>query len=215
MRIFLISLLLLTLSACETVQKAQYSALEKVGVHKRDILVDRIEATSETQEETKEQFQSAYEELASLIKIDDQGLEKKYKKMAKAVEASEDKAEELDKRIKSVDEVARALFAEWKQELSEYQSASLRRTSQQNLDSTQQRYAAIYKKMQVSQQRVEPVLKVLQDNTLYLKHNLNARAVNSLSSEVLVVEDKVALLIRQMEASINESNSFIEAMRNK
>jgi len=68
--------------------------------------------------------------------------------------------------------------------------------------------------MQVSQQRVEPVLKVLQDNTLYLKHNLNARAVNSLSSEVLVVEDKVAQLIKQMEASINESNSFIQAMRN-
>lgn len=215
MKIVYISLLALTLSACGTVDKARYSALEKVGVHKRDILVDRIEATSKTQEQTKEQFQSAYEELASLVKVDDRGLEKKYKKMAKAVEASEEKAEELDSRIKSVDSVAKALFAEWQQELSEYQSASLRRVSAQNLENTKQRYAAIYKKMQVSQQRVAPVLKVLQDNTLYLKHNLNARAVSSLSSEVLVVEDKVAQLILQMEASINESKSFIDSMRNK
>ncbi len=215
MKIISIVLLAITLSACGTVQKAKYSALEKAGIHKRDILVDRIEATSETQQETKEQFQSAYEELAGLIKVDDQGLEKKYKKMAKAVVNSEEKAKELNNRIKSVDEVAKALFAEWKAELSEYQSDSLRRVSQQNLDNTQQRYSAIYKKMQISQQRVEPVLRVLQDNTLYLKHNLNARAVSSISNEVLVVEDKVAQLIQQMETSINESNSFIQSMRNK
>jgi len=207
--------LALLLSACGTVQKAQYSALEKVGIHKRDILVDRIEKTSKTQQETKAQFQSAYEELASMINVDDDGLEKKYKRMAKAVNASEAQARELESRIKSVNEVATALFKEWQEELNEYQSANLRRTSEANLNSTKQRYAVIYKKMQTSQQRVEPVLKVLQDNTLYLKHNLNARAVNSLSSEVLNVEDKVAVLIEQMEASINESQNFINAMQNK
>jgi len=215
MKISFLLIITLLLSACGTVQKAQYSALEKVGIHKRDILVDRIEKTSETQEETKEQFQSAYEELASLVNIDDGGLEKKYKRMAKAVEASEDKAEELNDRIESVDEVANALFTEWQEELNEYQSASLRRTSQENLSNTKKRYATIYQKMQASQQRIDPVLKVLQDNTLYLKHNLNARAVNSLSSEVIIIEDKVARLIEQMEASINESKRFINAMQNK
>lgn len=205
--------LLLTLSACGTVQKAQYSALEKVGIHKRDILVDRIEATSETQEETKEQFQSAYDELASLVKIEDGGLEKKYKKMAKAVEKSEDKALELANRINAVDEVAKALFAEWKAELNDYQSASLRQASAKNLNTTEQRYAKLYKKMQASQKRVEPVLKVLQDNTLYLKHNLNARAINGLSNEVRLIEGKVAELIKQMEVSINESNKFVKSMR--
>lgn len=215
MKIAFIICLALVLSACGTVQKAQYSALEKVGIHKRDILVDRIEKTSETQQETKEQFQSAYEELASLVNVDDGGLEKKYKRMAKAVSASESQAKELESRIKSVNEVATALFKEWQEELNEYQSANLRRASEENLNSTKQRYSVIYKKMQSSQARVEPVLKVLQDNTLYLKHNLNARAVSSLSSEVLNIEDKVTLLIQQMEASINESQRFINAMQNK
>jgi hypothetical protein len=213
MKIVVTICLALTLSACGTVKKVQYSALEKAGIHKRDILVDRIEKTSETQEETKKQFQSAYEELASLVNIEGGSLEKKYKRMAKAVNASEEQAQELDDRIKSVNEVAGALFKEWQQELKEYQSASLRRTSEANLNSTKKRYAVIYSKMQASQQRVEPVLKVLQDNTLYLKHNLNARAVNSLSNEVLVIEDKVAILIQQMEASINESKNFIDAMK--
>ncbi|GAA6139244.1 DUF2959 domain-containing protein [Arenicella sp. 4NH20-0111] len=207
--------LAITLSACGVAQKAQYSALEKVGVHKRDILVDRIEKTTETQEETKEQFKSAYEELAELIKVDDKGLEKKYKKMAKAVEKSEEKAEELEQRIQSVDSVANALFDEWQEELSQYQSTSLRKTSEANLLTTKKRYAKIHRTMTESHAKVEPVLKVLQDNTLYLKHNLNARAVTSLSNEVIVIEDKVKNLIQQMEASINESKTFVSAMQNK
>ncbi|NNC99034.1 MAG: DUF2959 domain-containing protein [Gammaproteobacteria bacterium] len=214
MKPVLLILIVVTLSACGTVQKAQYSAMEKVGIHKRDILVDRIEETSDTQQEVKQRFQSAYEQLASLVEVDDQGLEKKYQKMARAVSASEDSARELDDRIASVDEVAKDLFAEWRQELNQYQSKSLRRTSEQNLKTTENRYAAIYRKMQIAQQRVDPVLKILQDNTLFLKHNLNARAVSSLSNEVLVIEGKVASLINQMQASIDESRNFIQTMQN-
>lgn len=213
MKAFCLVVLTLALSACGTVEKVQYSAYEKVGVHKRDILVDRIEKTTATQEQTKEQFKSAYEELASLITVDDRGLEKKYKKMARAVEASEEKSTELQKRIAAVDSVAQALFKEWQQELDQYQSENLKRTSAKNLKTTQQRYAVIHQKMQESRARVVPVLQVLQDNTLYLKHNLNARAVSSLSGEVVVIEDQVRDLITQMEASINESKSFIDSMQ--
>ena len=67
--------------------------------------------------------------------------------------------------------------------------------------------------MQSSYNNVLPVLKILQDNTLYLKHNLNARAVNSLSSEVLSVEKKVTDLIKKMEISIDESKRFINEMQ--
>jgi len=206
-------LILLSLSACTTVQKVQYSALEKVGIHKRDILIDRIEETSQAQEQTKAQFKSAYDELAGLVDVKDAGLESKYKRMAKSVEASEKSAKALDDRISSVAEVAKALFTEWEGELAQYQNESLRNTSKKNLQATRQRYSKIYNKMRESQQRVTPVLQILQDNTLYLRHNLNARAISSISNEVLVVEDKVALLISQMEASISESDKFIKSMR--
>jgi len=214
MKIFQILLVSCVLAGCSVAQKAQYSALEKFGVHKRDILVDRIEKTTETQEETKEQFQSAYEELASLVDVDDLGLEKRYQRMASAVDKSEATANELTARINSVDKVAKDLFAEWEEELNQYQSTSLRSASQNNLNATKARYQKIYQKMQESSAKVEPVLQVLQDNTLYLKHNLNARAVSGLSNEVLVIEDKVRALIAQMELSINESKSFIGSMQN-
>jgi len=212
MKLLAIIALTLSLSACGVAQKAQYSALEKFGIHKRDVLVDRIEKTTESQEATKQQFQSAYEELASLVTVDDKGLEKKYKRMAASVDKSESRAAELKSRIESVDQVANDLFAEWQEELSQYKSANLKAASQKNLSTTKQRYAAIYQKMRESSAKVDPVLQVLQDNTLYLKHNLNARSVSGLSSEVEVIEDQVRSLIAQMEASINESKTFINSL---
>ena len=215
MKVFLLGLLVLSVSACGTAQKVQYSALEKVGVHKRDILVDRIEKTSEVQEQTKKEFKSAYQELTSLVKTDDRGLEDNYKKLAKAVEKSESRANDLKKRIASVDEVAKALFIEWNQELDQYQSPKLRAISEKNMRTTEKKYATIYQQMNASYARVQPVLEVLQDNTLYLKHNLNARAISGISNEVLSVEGKVAALIQQMEMSISESKKFIDSMGNK
>lgn len=213
MKLFLSFFIIMSLSACGTAQKVKYSTLEKVGIHKRDILVDRIKDTNETQQDAKEEFKSAYDELADLIDTNDRGLEKKYARMADAVSDSEDKANELDQRIKSVNAVATDLFNEWEEELAQYQSASLRRVSEQNLNTTKARYQQLYQSMLISQQRIIPVLEVLQDNTLYLKHNLNARAISNISSEVISVEDKVDSLIRQMEESIAESKRFIEDMQ--
>lgn len=213
MKLLLSFFIIISLSACGTAQKVKYSTLEKVGIHKRDILVDRIKETNETQEETKEQFQTAYQELAGLVDVNDQGLERQYNSMAKAVGASEEKADELDSRIKSVNQVATALFKEWQEELDLYQSASLKRVSEQNMNKTKARYNGLYQTMLASQQQITPILEVLQDNTLYLKHNLNARAISSISGEVISVQAKVASLIKQMEDSIAESSRFIEDMQ--
>ena len=214
MKNLLIRILLLSLTACGTTQNIKYSVLEKAGIHKRDILVDRIEKTSEVQEEAKEDFQSAYERLSELVGVDDAGLESQYKKLQNAVDVSENRSNELQSRIASVDSVAKDLFAEWRKELGQYTSANLRRQSENNLKMTEQRYAIIYRQMQNSYARVQPVLQVLQDNTLYLKHNLNARAISGITNEVLSVEDKVAQLIVQMENSIRESKQFIDSMGN-
>ncbi len=46
------------LSSCSSVY---YDVAEKFGVHKRDILVDRVEEAMEAQEDAKEQFTTALE----------------------------------------------------------------------------------------------------------------------------------------------------------
>lgn len=54
-----------------------------------------------------------------------------------------------------------------------------------------------------------PVLNTLRDNTLYLKHNLNAAAIGSLQGEFSNLQRDIQRAITDMEAAIAESERFI------
>ncbi|MGF1545967.1 MAG: DUF2959 family protein [Thiotrichales bacterium] len=205
----LLVLAALQFAGCATVQ---YAALEKVGVHKRDILIDRIKEARNSQAETKDQVVTAYEQFRTLVAVDDRGLEKQYKTLVAEVTRSEDKAATLDKRITAVESVARDLFIEWEAELAQYTNPALKDQSRRNLQTTQTRYEQMRQRMRSAQARIAPVLHVLQDQTLYLKHNLNARAVASLQGEVRAVESKVSVLITEMEAAVLEAERFVQGM---
>ncbi len=60
---------------------------------------------------------------------------------------------------------------------------------------------------------MQPVLSVLKDNVLYLKHNLNARAISFLKSELRNIETNVGRFIKQMNGSIDQANRFIKDMQ--
>ena len=47
---------------------------------------------------------------------------------------------------------------------------------------------------------------------LYLKHNLNARAIGALRSELDSIERDTARLIADMQKAIAEADSFIQSM---
>ena len=56
------------------------------------------------------------------------------------------------------------------------------------------------------------MLVAFRDHVLFLKHNLNARAIASLEGTMVSVQGDVDSLIRDMEASIREADSFIASM---
>jgi hypothetical protein len=195
-------------------QSAYYSTMEQFGVHKRDIMVDRVSEARDSQEEAKEQFASALERFSSVLDFKGGTLEEKYKQLKDELDRSEKKAQEVHKRIADVEDVSEALFDEWKDELAEYSSASLRRDSERKLEQTKRQYSKLIAAMKRAEAKVEPVLTPLRDQVLYLKHNLNARAIASLQSELVNIETDVASLIREMESSIREADSFIKTLEN-
>jgi len=66
--------------------------------------------------------------------------------------------------------------------------------------------------MKRAEKKIQPVLSAFKDQVLFLKHNLNAKAIASLQSELVSVESNVASLIKEMGTSIAEANAFISAM---
>lgn len=198
------------LGGCATVQ---YSALEKVGIHKRDILVDRVEDARDAQAETRENLVSAYEELTTLIGFEGGELEEQYNRLNKRVEASREATEELDDRLESIDRVSNDLFEEWEEELDLYSNPRLRADQQQKLAQARSQYGAMRARMQTARERVDPVMAVLNDNVLYLKHSLNAQALAALQGQETLLAGQVDALIRDMQAAIEEADAFIARMR--
>lgn len=64
--------------------------------------------------------------------------------------------------------------------------------------------------MRLAESRIEPVLKSFRDQVLFLKHNLNAKAIASLRGELVQVEADTDKLISELEASIAEADRFIK-----
>jgi hypothetical protein len=47
-----------------------------------------------------------------------------------------------------------------------------------------------------------------------MKHNLNARAISGLGSELGAIQANVDTLVHDMESAIAEADAFIETLRN-
>nr|WP_321532834.1 DUF2959 domain-containing protein [uncultured Desulfuromonas sp.] len=193
-------------------QSLYFSAMEKVGVHKRDILIDRVEDARESQQDTKEQFQSALDAFMAVTHYDGGDLEATYRDLNDVLERSEARADELSERIDAVEDVAEALFDEWQEELDQYHNLSLRRSSEKQLKTTRQRCDQLIRQMRRAEAKIEPVLVPLRDQVLYLKHNLNARAVNALSQELVQVRSDVASLLHELEVAVDEADRFIRTL---
>ena len=201
--------LFLMLTACSTMY---LEALEKVGIPKRDVMVSRVEKARDTQEETKEQFKSALEQFTAATNFDGGDLEATYQRLNDAYEASVAKAEEVRSRIADIESVSEALFTEWKQEITQYSSTAMKQSSQKKLNTTQTHYRQLITSMKQAESKIEPILTVFNDQVMFLKHNLNARAIASLKGELSTIKSDVSALVVSMEQSINEANAFISTM---
>lgn len=196
-------------SACDT---AYINAMDKMGYAKRDILSSRVKSARDAQAEAKKDIQSALDQFGQVVAYQGGDLEATYKKLKSELQSSEDSAETVRNRIEAVENVADSLFAEWKTELGQYSNADLRRKSEAKLSQTKSRYNDMLGAMKRAEQRIDPVLRPLRDHVLYLKHNLNARALAAMKGELVKVDAQVDQLVREMNRSIAEADKFIQTM---
>ena len=198
------------LGACSN---TYYNAMEKIGVHKRDILVDRVEKARDSQTNAQEQFKTALDQFASVVNLEQTDLKTAYETVNSAYEESDNAAKEVSERIDKVESVAEALFEEWEGELELYQSQELRNSSKQQLRETRSRYRSMLAVMHKAETSMAPVLDTFRDNVLFLKHNLNAQAIGSLRYEFGSLEKRINQLIQEMNMAIESSNQFISELK--
>jgi len=186
--------------------------MDKLGYEKRHILVSRVRKAKSTQEEAKEEFSSALEEFMAASDYQGGSLERTYNRIEKAYERSRKRADEVRNKNDAVKSTGNALFNEWEREISTFSDPTLAASSRQHYDAAKLRFSELNDAMSAAESKLDPVLTKFRDQSLYLKHNLNAQAINALESQVARVRVDVAQLIAEMERSIAEADRFISTM---
>ena len=189
-----------------------YATMEKFGVHKRDMLKENVEEARDEQKKAAEQFTDALTRLRELYNINGGDLEKTYDRLKADYDRSEAQASAVRTRIDKVETVAADLFREWEKEIAEIESSKLASQSREKLRVTQQKYESLHTAMKRAEASMDPVLKQFRDQVLYLKHNLNAQAIGALKGETLDIEKEIQQLIKDMNASIQQADSFIQGL---
>jgi hypothetical protein len=178
-----------------------------------------VREARKSQQEAKEEFQSALDKFRSVIEVEGRPLEDKYNTLNKELERSESRANQVRERVAAVRDVSKDLFREWEKELKQYSNATLRAESQRELNETQRelnetrrRADTLIAAMTRAEQRIDPVLRPLRDRVLFLKHHLNAQAIGALDKELLSVRSNVDSLVADLERAIAEADAFAQQM---
>lgn len=208
--ILLVAVCLTPLTGCRS---TYYSAYEKFGVYKRDLLKKRVTEARDDQKEAQEQFKDALTRLKEITGYQGGELERRYTALKNEYDDCVEKAESVRKRIRDVETVSEDLFEEWEKEIDQIGTPSLRDSSRSQLTATRSRYRDLHRALTSAEQSMTPVLKQFQDYVLYLKHNLNAQAIASLKGETSNIQDEITRLIEQMNRSITRADEFIKTLQ--
>ena len=179
----------------------------------RDILISRVEAASEAQQETAEEFQSALDKFKQATNFDGGDLKKKFNTLSKAYDRSEEAATNVTQRVDRVVSATNNLLDEWREELKQYHDDAIKRRAEAQFDETRVKAEKLIALMRNTESKTKPVLGALKDLGLFVKHNLNMQAISSIKQETTLIEQEVSALIEEMEASISEAESFINSIR--
>jgi hypothetical protein len=208
--VFLGAILMASFTACST---TYYRTMEIFGKEKRDILKSRVKEARDEQQKTAEQFKDALTRLRELYGSSGTDLEKMYDRLKTEYDSAESRASSVHTRIAKMETVAHDLFKEWDQEIGEISSASLKEDSRRKLRETQLKFDQLDSAMKRAEASLDPVLRQFRDQTLYLKHNLNAQALGTLKNEAADIEREVSRLIEDMNTSIKQADTFIQGLK--
>ncbi|WP_374089105.1 DUF2959 domain-containing protein [Methylomicrobium lacus] len=198
------------------IKSVYYNARETIGGdHKRAIVVHQVEQACVNLQETRNEFEDALQRFKMLVNVNDSALEHRYHQLNRKYQFCKSKSEAVSVRIRAIEEVSEALFAEWEKELDEYSNRALKNHSKQQLKLARQNYARLIKALRMAEAKIQPVLSAFKDQVLYLKHNLNAQAIAALQHEFIEIGIDIAQLIQAMEKTIAEASSFVAVLSDR
>ena len=203
---------LLAVSLLAGCTSSYYKAMKTFGKEKRDILVSRVKDSKKDQQQAREQIKTTMESFQELTGFQGGSLEKNYKKLNGEYEHAAESAQKLHNRIDSIDQVSSDLFKEWQGEIDGMQNKKLKQQSSGLLRQARLNEAGYIKSMRQTEAKMTPIITAFHDQVIFLKHNLNARAIGSLKGTSAKMSTDVDVLMMSLDSSMAQADSLINSL---
>ena len=204
--------LLVTAFLTQSCSTVYYNFWESLGKEKHDLLVANIEEVQDDQKDVEKAFSSALDRIRKEYSLKEPDLEEFYDDLSADYQRAQKKAEQLTARIDKVETIAQDLFAEWEDEADDIKTDRYRQDSLQKLKATKSKFKPMLASMRGVEKSMTPVLSKFNDQVLYLKHNLNAKALGAFKKEFVTVEAEIKALVADIEKSTARADEFMSQM---
>lgn len=185
-------------------------AYKTTGQYKRDLLLNRIKKVRQSHERAKNQFEVVLANYSRIIDANAGDIRAEYNKLNRECRRVQAVTKEIRRRVKDVEDIGKPLFREWEDELEEYENEMIRRSSEEQLEETRKEYLKLVHLIRASEVKIINVLDSLNDQVLFLSHNLNPKALSSFKDKGSPLKTEVAELVLHMEKVIDEADAFAD-----
>ena len=204
------SLALTPLLALGSCQAMYFTTMETFGIEKREILFERIEDAGDAVVVTSQRIDETFAVYRDMIDQEEGDLYEAHERLEFFYESAEEAAEEYNDRISNIQDVATAMFDEWKKDSAAILDDELRRKSRANFNRAITQYEALLRSMRAVEAQTDPLLTRFRDHVLFMELNLNHSAFTPLRKHVADFATDIGTLTKQMEDVHYQVEEFLQ-----
>ena len=180
---------------------------------KMDDLIDRIEKTMKEMRESEQHLEKTLDAYHKTLAKEGGGRRSSYKDLVKRLEKHEERSKKRLERFKDMDERAEKYFKAWKKGLDEIKDSRLKQRGASRLSEARERYKSLRGAGHDAHEGFDPVFEGLQDQAVYLGHDLNAASTATLAEDKAKIAALAHGLSVKLESYSVAANGYIASLK--
>jgi len=188
-------------------------AIARDDGHKRtDQLVERIDETVKEMREGRKRVEKTLAAYQEMFSREQKHRRSAYKDLVKSLDKQEERSKKLRERFKQLEKTAEKYFKEWNKSLKDIKKGELRDRSATRLEETRQRYNELIRAGEKAQKGFRPVVEGLEDQVVYLGHDLNQKSVESLETDRAKINDEARGLMARIDRFAAAADAYVASL---
>ncbi|MBI5363392.1 MAG: DUF2959 family protein [Planctomycetes bacterium] len=134
-----------------------------------------------------------------------------YGQFVHAIDQSEAQARTVSSNVFPMKEAAESMFQQWTVDLESFGNSRLRARSVMRMEETRTRYQNVLSSATAVRVAYEAFNSDLRDHALFLGHDFNTAAVQSIASDVAAMQEQIGEFDTRIEHCVAASKAYVEA----